>query len=153
MSLKTQGTEIYILDSTDTGNEVIKVTNVISGSGIGGEAGEIDKTNLDSLAREFLTALKDEGSITLNLNYDPKEASHQKLNALFGQDNVRFLIASSESATQPTFSTDYSIPTDRSTWDFEGGVRSFSKDFESDNIWKATATIRVSGAVVETAAA
>ena len=153
MALKTQGTELYILDPDDTGNEVIKVTKIMGGSGVGGEAGEIPATNLDSLALEFLTGLKDNGSITLNINYTPSEASHQKLNELFGGDNVRFLICGSESNTQPSYSAStYTIPTDRTTWDFEAGVRGFSKDFESDNIWKATATLRVSGEVVETPA-
>jgi len=152
MTLKTQGTEIYILDDTNSGNEVQKIANITGGSGVGGTAGEIDVTDLDSLAREFRAALKDNGTVSLNINYDPSEASHVTLDGLVGGDNVRFLIATSEADTAPSYSSEFTLPTDRTTLDFDGSVLSFQKDFETDAVWTGSVSIRVSGDITITPA-
>lgn len=153
MSLKTQGTELYILDSTNSGSEVQKIANVTGGSGVGGEAGTIDTTNLSSTAMEFVAGLKDNGTVSFDVNWDPSEASHVDLDALVGGDNVRLLIAGSESTTQPSYSSSYTLPTDRTTIDFTGAVLSFQKDFSTDDIWRGSVSVRVSGAITITPAA
>lgn len=150
-TLKTQGTEIYILDDTNIGNEVQKIGNITGGSGVGGTAGEITATNLDSTAQEFVTGLKDNGTVSLNLDWDPTDLSHQALDDLVGGANKRFFIAGSEATTQPSFATStFTLPTDRTTLDFQGGVLSFQKDFGTDDIWRATVDIRVSGDITIT---
>lgn len=152
--VKTQGTELFILDSTDTGNEVTKIGRVTGISGIGGQAGDIDTTDLDSLAREFATGLVDNGTVTIDVNYDPADAGQVKINSLNGGPNVRFLIAGSEDATDPTFSAgNFTIPTARTTFDFTGGVTQFSKDLSADDVYRGSITVRVSGAITETAPA
>lgn len=151
--LKTQGTEIYLLDSTDSGNEVRKIGQITGGSGVGGEAGEIDVTDLDSTAMEYLTGLKDNGSLTLNVNWDPQNTSHQTVDALVGGANKRFLICCSESTTDPTFGSDFTLPTDRTVLDFEMGIRSFQKDFTTNEVWRGTITGRISGDITITPAA
>lgn len=153
MSLKTQGTELYILDPTNSGSEVQKIANVTGGSGVGGEAGTIDTTNLSSTAMEFVAGLKDNGTVSFDVNWDPSEASHVDLDALVGGDNVRLLIAGSESTTQPSYSSSYTLPTDRTTIDFTGAVLSFQKDFSTDDIWRGSVSVRVSGAITITPAA
>lgn len=152
-ALKTQGTEIYILDDTDSGNEVRKIGQITGFSGVGGQAGEIDVTDMDSTAREFLAGLKDNGTVSINVNWDPQDASHTTLDALVGGASKRIFIACSESATQPTYSAGYTLPTDRTTLDFTGSILSFSKDAETDNVWRGSLQIRVSGAITTTAAA
>jgi hypothetical protein len=150
--VKTQGMELFILDNTDTGNEVIKIGRVTGGSGLGGQAGEIDTTNLDSAAKEFVPGLVDNGTVQINLDYDLADAGQIKLNAINGGANTRFFIAGSESTTAPTFATSaYTLPTDRTTFDFVGGVTQFSKDFTTDDIIRGSVTVRVSGAITETA--
>lgn len=153
-TLKTQGTELYILDDANTGNEVQKIGNITGGSGVGGTAGEITATNLDSTAQEFVVGLKDNGTVSLNLDWDPSDASHVTLDSLVGGTNKRFFIACSESDTQPTWATSvYTLPTDRTTLDFNGGVLSFQKDFGTDDIWRGSVDIRVSGDITITPAA
>lgn len=151
-TLKTQGTEIYILDATNSGSEVLKVGQVTGGSGVGGEAGDIDVTNLDSVAREFRTGLKDNGSVSLNVDWDPSDASHQAIEDLVGGDNVRVLIAGAEADTEPTYTSDFTIPTDRTTLDFDAGILSFQKDFSTDDVWRASISMRVSGGITIQAA-
>jgi hypothetical protein len=143
--LKTQGVELFLLDSTDSSNEVRKVANVTAISGVGGEAGEIEITNFDSTAKEFLTGLKDSGTVNVSINYDPTEASHSTLLGLVGGANKRFVICGSEAATDPTYTSTYTIPSDRTTIDFTAGVRSFPFELGTDDIYRASMSIRVSG--------
>lgn len=151
-TLKTQGTEIYILDDTNSGSEVEKLGQITGFSGVGGQAGEIDVTDLDSTAREFVAGLKDNGTVSINVNWDPQDASHITLDGLVGGSNKRFVIGCSESAADPAYTSTFTIPTDRTTLDFNGSVLSFQKDAETDNVWRGTLTIRVSGAITITAA-
>lgn len=150
--LKTQGVELFLLDSTDSGNEVRKIVKISGISGVGGSAGEIDITNFDSTAKEFLTGLKDSGSVTFNFNYDPEAASHATLLGLEGGSNVRFVICGSEAATDPTYTSTYVIPTDRTTIDFTAGVQSVTLDLSTDDAWRGSGTLRVSGAYTITPA-
>lgn len=150
--VKTQGTELYLLDSTDSGNEVRKIGSITGFSGIGGEAGEIDVTDMDSVAREFLTGLKDNGTVSINFDYDPQDESQQTMDALVGGANKRFLVALSESSTQPTYGSDFTLPTDRTTFDFTAGVRSFQLDASADDAWRGTTNLRVSGDITKTPA-
>lgn len=152
-TLKSQGTEIFILDSADTGNEVRKIGQITGFSGVGsGSATEIETTNFDSTAKEFVVGLRDNGSISINLDWDPQDASHDTLNDLVGGANKRFFIACSEAATDPTFSATYTLPTDRTTIDFQAGVVSFQLDAGTDDVWRGSVELRISGALTITAA-
>lgn len=153
-TVKTQGTEFFILDATDTGNEVRKIAQITGFSGVGsGSATEIDTTNFDSLAKEFVIGLRDNGSITINLDWDPADGSHETLNTLVGGANKRFIIGSSASAADPSYTSTFTIPTDRDTIDFQAGVVSFQLDAATDDVWRGTVELRVSGALTITAAA
>lgn len=150
--LKTQGTEFFILDAANSGAEVQKIAQITGFSGVGGQAGEIDVTDMDSTAREYLAGLKDNGTISLNVNWDPANASHVTLDSIVGGAEKRFVIGCSDGTTDPSYTSTFTIPTDRTTLDFQGSVLSFQKDAETDNIWRGTVTIRVSGAITITAA-
>ena len=152
--IKTQDTEFFLLDSGDSGNEVRKIAQVTSITGLGsGSASEITTTNFDSSAQEFLVGLSDGGSITLSIDFDPGDAGHTTLQSLKGGANKRFLIACSEAATDPTYSSGYTLPTDRTTFDFNAGVTQFQLDWNTDDVIRGTVTLRVSGAITFTAAA
>ena len=151
-TLKTQGTELYILDETNSGSEVQKIGQITGFSGVGGTAGEITATNFDSVAQEFVTGLKDNGTISLNVDWDPQDASHQTLDSLVGGANKRFLICCADGDTDPTFSSEFTLPTDRTTLDFNGGVLSFQKDASTDDLWRGSVSIRVSGDITITPA-
>jgi hypothetical protein len=152
-TLKTQGTEIFILDDTNSGSEVEKVGQVTSFSGVGGTAGEIGTTNFDSTAQEFVAGLTDNGTVSIDIDWDPSDASHVTLDSITGGANKRFIIAGSESAQDPSYSSTFTIPTDRTTLDFNGAVLSFQKTGGTDDVWRATLQIRVSGSITITPAA
>lgn len=150
--VKTQGTEIFLLDDTDSGNEVRKIGAVTGFSGVGGEAGEIDVTDMDSTAREFLVALQDNGTVTINFDYDPQDTSQQTLDSLVGGANKRFVVCLSEAGTDVSYTSQFELPTDRTTFDFNAGVRSFQLDGQADDAWRGTMTLRVSGDITKTPA-
>ena len=147
--LKTQGTEIFLLDSTDSGNEVRKIGKVTGTGDLGGSAGEIDITNFDSLAKEYVVGLKDNGTVTIPYNYDPQDSTQTTIKGLEGGANKRFVIACSEAVTDPTFTSVFVIPTDRTTFDFTAGVQSMTKAAGTDDVWRGTITLRISGAITE----
>ena len=150
--LKTQGFELFLLDSADTGNEVRKIAQVSAVSGLGGSSTEITTTNFDSARQEFLVGLADSGSLTVNLDFDPQDAGHTTLQSLQGGANKRFFLAGSEAGTDPTYSMSYTLPTDRTSWDFNAGVQQFQLDMNADDVVRGTVTLRISGAVTFTAA-
>ena len=56
------------------------IPNVVSFQGPGGQAQVIDVTNLSSTAKEKRMGLRDEGSLSLTLHFDPDNAVHDGLN-------------------------------------------------------------------------
>lgn len=96
--LRTQGTELYMLDPDGTpGNEILKVGNITGYGDFGKQSNDIITTNLDSTAVEKLAGLPDNGDLGLTVNVDPKASSHKKLEALAGTDARRqFVIGYSD---------------------------------------------------------
>jgi len=151
-TLKTQGTELFILDDTNSGSEVEKIGQVTGFSGVGGTAGEITTTNFDSTAQEFVAGLTDNGTVSIDVDWDPQDASHVSLDALEGGANTRFVIAGSEDETDVTYTSTYTLPTARTTLDFSGAVLSFQKTGGTDDVWRGTIQVRVSGSITITPA-
>lgn len=152
--LKTKGFELFLLDSSDTSNEVRKIGEVTGITGLGGGgATEIDVTDFDSTAIEKLNGLENNGDVTLNLKFDPSNSAHTTLDGLVGGDNKRFFLGGSEAGTDPTYSSGYTLPTDRSSWDWTGPVKSNAFDFNVNDVVRSTVVIGVSGGITLTAAA
>lgn len=150
--LKTQGVELFLLDATNSGSEVQKIGKVTSISGVGGSAGEIDITNFDSTAKEFLVGLKDSGTVSLSYNYDPDDAGQTTMFSIEGGANKRFVICGGEAGTDPSYTSLFVIPTDRTTIDFTAGVQSNQIDMSTDDAYRVSSSLRVSGAYTITAA-
>jgi len=79
-AIKSQGVVIYY-STVGSPESYAAIGNVTGWSGPGGSAAIIDATNLDSVAKEKLIGLPDEGQFTINLNYDPDNAAHIALRA------------------------------------------------------------------------
>lgn len=112
------------------------IPEVTSLQGPGGQANEIDVTDLDSTAKEFRMGLQDEGSITMDILYIPANTAHAALRAArAGQTLTNFQIAFTDSPI--------------TKWQFDGFVLGFEISNAVDDVTKASVTIRVSGAVTE----
>lgn len=153
--IKTQGTELYVLDTTVSPVEVLKVANVISIDGLGGQASDIDVTNFDDLRfRQFLAGLIDPGTSNANLNYDKSAESHAFVNANAGGARFRWAIGSSEDpGVPPTVNmggTDFVLPATRSWFTFSASVNQLQFGFAIDDVIKLNSALRVSGEIVLT---
>jgi hypothetical protein len=86
---KTQNVKLQLGSTTSPQT----FTNMASITGIqglnSGGATEIDATNFDSAIKEFIRGLRDGGTITVNLNFDPDQSTHQTLWNLNRQGDTR----------------------------------------------------------------
>lgn len=64
LDVDTTGKTITTGSGTATPNEYTKINGVISYSGLDGAAGDLDTTDLDSTAKEFISGLADEGKFS-----------------------------------------------------------------------------------------
>ena len=121
------------------------IPEVTSLQGPGGQANEIDVTDLNSTAKEFRMGLQDEGSITMDILYIPANTAHAALRtARAGQTLTAFQIAFTDGSAT-------SSPIAATRWQFDGFVLGFEISNAVDDVTKASVTIRVSGAVTEVA--
>lgn len=69
----------------------VAIANVgdIEGPGRAREAIEVTTHDSPDKYREFVKGLKDGGEVTLTINFDPGETSHQALDADFEEDELR----------------------------------------------------------------
>ena len=83
MALEAQGVRVYWCTSTaaSTASASALIAEVNDFTGPGGAAGIIDVSHLLSTAREKLVGLRDEGQLSLTLNYSATDAAHINLRA------------------------------------------------------------------------
>lgn len=133
-AIESQGVTISV--ATGSPNAQVNIGNVIGIKGPGGAASVIDVTNLDSSAKEKLMGLPDEGQVTLDINYDPDNATHIVLRAARrARTRCEFVITLTDSTA--------------TTLHFFAYVLSFSMDISVDQAVKVSVTLEVDGAVLE----
>ncbi len=141
-AIKGQDTTISI--SVDDGVTYKEIGEVQSFSGIGGgSASVIDVTHLKSTAKEKRVGLADEGQIQLDMNYVPTDEGQIILKTVRGtqaEADIKIELADSAGVSGTTFK-------------FKAFVLSFGKSGGVDDIIKASASLEISGAVTEVAAA
>lgn len=150
-TLKTQGTEFYVLDSTDSGNEVTKIGQITSFDITDNDDPQITTTNFDSVRQEFESGLPGELSSSIGFDFDPGGLGIEKLReARNSGTRLRIFVAGSESNTQPTFSAGtFTLPTDRTTWDINTArITSFDLDASADDIWRGTTSLGFSNLTI-----
>jgi hypothetical protein len=104
-------------------------------SGLGGSASEIDVTHLGSSAREFVMGLKDSGSLTVELQFEP------------GDVGQIFLRERQDVLSVPTaFVLSLSSPTPTLV-EFDAFVQGFSISGAVDEKVTASVTLRITGVV------
>lgn len=112
------------------------IPNVVSFQGPGGQAQVIDVTNLSSTAKEKRMGLRDEGSLSLSLHFDPDNAVHDGLRSdRANRTRQQFRITFTDT-----------IPT---VWTFYGYVTQFSVQGGVDAVVEASVTIEIDGDITE----
>ena len=134
-AIESQGILLKCTVGSPTGT-LATIANVTGFSGPGGSASVIDITNLSSTAKEKLMGLPDEGQLTIDINYDPDNASHIALrNARKSRTRTEFTITLTDSTN--------------TVLTFWGYVLGFALTGAVDQQVKASITVEIDGAVAE----
>ena len=131
----SNGTKVQL--STDSGVTYIDLYCQLSGfSGPNSVSGEIDTTTLCSTAKEYIGALQDNGTLSLNGFFDPADTGVAALRTLkISRAVVDWKIIWSDTAA--------------TEWAFQGYVSEFGPSAEQDQALGLTAVVRVTGAITE----
>lgn len=152
-TVKTQGTELYVIDASVTSSEeeLYKIACPTGITGLGGARDQIEDTCLDTTdEKTFVAGLGNPGQVSVPFNLIPRNGSHQFLFAWKQAGaNMKWLVCLSESATQPTVDTDgeFVKPTDRTTIAFTAFVSDVNIDIATNEIVKGTLLLQRSGPV------
>lgn len=153
--LRSQGTELWMVDNVTVPATpaLVKIGNITNLGDFGAEASDIDTTNLDSLARESINGLADNGTFDFTVNLDPKSVAHK---LMVGQtltaNNFTFYIGLSDGTAPPTLAgSTLTVPAARSGATFTGSVKRFKPNAGGiDGLVTVPASIKVSGTVAYT---
>lgn len=151
MSVKTQGTNLYVIDPEDC--SVITVGCPTSIDGIDTAIDQIETTCLDSSARTYEAGLATPGTATFGINVDPKDPSHIRLHQLkLAGVTLQWAIGWSEAPdVAPTAEENsdgecvFVTNPARSWLLFEGFMNSFPFSFAQNSVVASTVGIQVSG--------
>ncbi len=149
MALKTQGTQLYVIDADATGGpEILNIECATALSGLGAPREQIETTCLESDARQYVGGLATPGQLTVTLNFDPAIPSHFRLYEMWKENNnVEFAIGLSRPLTPPTLDTagQFDFPATRNYIYFEGYVVDFPLDIALNSVVASTIPIQISG--------
>lgn len=126
------GFTAYTSGGTATPVQWTKVGNVRSYNGFDGSASEIDRTNFDSTAKEFILGLVDPGHFGVEVDQDNTDAGQIALMTAMATGlirNFKLLLPNGNTAT------------------FTGYVKKFSSQGAVDQAIRRSADLRISGAV------
>lgn len=118
MVMKTQGTNFFIIDTEATGGPVVmSLTCPTNIDGISATRDQLETTCLDSPARTYEPGLATPGTMTVAINFDPKEDTHSRLIEMWKSGLVTDMaIGYSDGSSVPDIGSDgsFDFPTDRS---------------------------------------
>lgn len=155
MAIKTQGTELFIIDRTTPATpKVVKFSCPTGITGLGGGGtDEIDTTCLDATSKSFELGLSDNGELSIPFVFKGGDDASHKLvfDLAHAKSNVECVIALSDGTAAPTVGTtdpkDVVPPTDRTSFVFHAGVKAPQLDIAGNEVIRGTLSLRVSGSI------
>jgi hypothetical protein len=156
MSIKTQGTKVYFVDTLTTPGTpaIIELACPTGVSGLGGAADQIEDTCLSEVVdRSYVRGLGNPGQVSIPFNLKPGAASHQLLFEMKDVgEKVSWLACLSDGTTAPTAIAGGVItpPADRTSIGWIGYIADVSIDVATNEIVRGTLTVQRSGAVTTT---
>lgn len=146
--LKSKHSQLFIA-TTDT--EVVKVTRLRSVGFPDGAASEIDISDFDDDWDQFVAGRKATGSTSIEIIYDPVD--HEAIETLHETGAVvNFLVTAPLSETEGVpmpvaLAGVITPPTGVVSKQFQAFVQNFAVTVADNDVWRATITVRGSGAV------
>lgn len=144
MANKSQHTELYYQSAPAVMTKVGRVTGV---TGTGGGNSQIDITDLDSVEMEYMAGLPQPGAISVPINFEPGNVSHQALYALWQSGaSVKWVVGLSDGVAPPTSADGViTFPTTRTYFEFIGYIADFPIDNAVNSKTETAMTIQRSG--------
>lgn len=149
--IKTKHTTIYVVTGPTAATKLARVR----GAGVpDGQASEIDISDFDDDWDQFVAGRKATGSTTFEVIYDATE--HAAIEELYTTGTVaEWLILAPASDTAaadaPTVvASKFEPVTAVTNKKFEGYVQNFAPQIQDNDVWRATITVKGSGAVTTT---
>ena len=151
MAIKTQGTQLYFIDETSAGCEVIAVDCATSMTGLSNPREQIEVTCLESDTRQYEGGLSTPGQLTVSINFDPAQESHMRLYELWKLNgpNSKFAIGLGQPVNvAPTVDSacEFEYPITRTFVEFEGYIADIPLEIALNSVVTTAVSIQVSGA-------
>ena len=151
MSVKTQGTKLWFIDTATTStNDFVELACPTGISGLGGAADQIDTTCLNATEdRTFVRGLGNPGQVSVPFVLDPSAASHQVLFDLKAAGTtIPWLVGLSDGTAAPTVTADeFVVPTTRTCFGFDAFISDVTIDIATNEVVRGTLTLQRSGVV------
>lgn len=146
MSIKTQGTNLFFIDSA----AVVTMQCPTGITGLGGSRDQIETTCLNATDdKSYVSGLGNPGQVSVPFVFDPSAASHQTLLDLHDSGAVTdWSIGFSDGTATPTLvSGAFSFATSRTYAEFSAFVADVSIDVSTNEVVRGTLTLQRSGTV------
>lgn len=149
MAVKTQGTQLFILDPEASGGcEILTIQCTTALSGLGAAREQIEVTCMENDAREYVGGLATPGTLTVTVNFDPNNESHYRMYELWKANvDFKFAIGFGPGTAPPTVASDceFNFPTNRTFIEAAGYVSDLPLEAALNAVWTAAIPIQVSG--------
>lgn len=149
MSILTQGTQIYFIDTSGSDTEIVEVDCATAFSPGGNPADQIEDTCLAETDRTYKPGLRTPGQASLTINADPANASHLLLHELANTDpspTLKWAVGWSDGVAPPTLSgEDFVLPATRTWFTFSAYVADFPLDFAQNTVVSSQVSLQRSG--------
>lgn len=151
MAIKTQGTQLYFIDDTNSaGCVIVGVECSTSMSGLSNPREQIETTCLESDTRQYEGGLSTPGQLTVSINFDPSLESHMRLYELWRANgpNSKFAIGLGIPVNvEPTVTSDceFDYPTTRTFVEFEGYIADIPLEIALNSVVTSAVSIQISG--------
>lgn len=152
-TVKTQGTELYVINPLNTDPELLKMACPTGISGLGGAADQVEDTCLDNITdKTYVRGLGNPGQVSVPFNLIPRNLAHQMVLTDLKDDGrvLKWIIGLSEGTAQPTINTDgtFDAPPSGRTWAaFDAYISDVNIDIANNEIVRGTLTLQRSGSV------
>ena len=146
MAVKTQGTQLYLIDPDTLA--LITVGCVTNITGISTPREQIETTCLESSGRTYVAGMASPGAANFTINFDPDDASHSRLHELFVEGaDLMFALGWSDGTAAPSAqSTDgFALPTTRTWIRFDGFISDLPFDFALNAVVTSNVAVQISG--------
>jgi hypothetical protein len=151
-TIKTQGTELWVIDTTTSSVAAILKFSCPTGiTGLGGAADQIEDTCLDATEdRTYKRGLGNPGQVNVPFNFIPSNTSHQTIFDMKADGSVfAWMIGFSDGSADPTLDSDdeFVAPASRTSAEFQAYIADVTIDVATNEIVRGTMVLQRSGAV------